>query len=310
MTTATVERQPALLPIPEANELPDTDWGELTEGDRPMSDLATLDAPRAVAPQRIAPPVAQSDSHTLMAVIARAATDPSFDLAKIERLYAFKREYEKDEARKAFHEGMAAFKLNPPTILKTKHVAFQTSKGTTEYDHATLGGVVDAVAKALAQHGISASWDPRRQDGRVYVTCTLTHALGHSESVTLDGPLDDSGGKNAIQSLGSTVSYLQRYTLLAITGLATHDMDDDGRGAGGFDEGWAEQRGTERTVTRDEQRTPPPADTYPGADFDKNLPTWRRWIAAGRRTAEQVIETVESKAPLTDEQKARIRGTH
>ena len=39
---------------------------------------------------------------------------------------------------------------------------------------------------------------------------------------------DDSGGKNAIQSIGSTVSYLQRYTILALAGLATREMDDDG----------------------------------------------------------------------------------
>jgi hypothetical protein len=42
------------------------------------------------------------------------------------------------------------------------------------------------------------------------------------------GP-DDSGGKNKIQAIASAKSYLERYTLLAITGLATKDMDDDGR---------------------------------------------------------------------------------
>jgi hypothetical protein len=40
---------------------------------------------------------------------------------------------------------------------------------------------------------------------------------------------DASGSKNAIQAIGSTISYLERYTLLALTGLATHDMDDDGQ---------------------------------------------------------------------------------
>src|SRR5207245_959863 len=36
--------------------------------------------------------------------------------------------------------------------------------------------------------------------------------------------------KNAVQAVGSTVSYLQRYTLLAGTGMAAADQDDDGRG--------------------------------------------------------------------------------
>jgi hypothetical protein len=33
--------------------------------------------------------------------------------------------------------------------------------------------------------------------------------------------------------MGSTISYLERYTLLALTGLAAHDQDNDGKGSGG-----------------------------------------------------------------------------
>lgn len=44
-------------------------------------------------------------------------------------------------------------------------------------------------------------------------------------------PVDTSGSKNAIQAIGSTVTYLQRYTLLSGCGLAAASTDDDGRGA-------------------------------------------------------------------------------
>lgn len=64
----------------------------------------------------------------------------------------------------------------------------------------------------------------------------MKHDMGHTEKRTLRAPRDDSGKKNFIQSMGSTISYLERYTLLAVTGLATHDMDDDGNAAGGQDE--------------------------------------------------------------------------
>jgi len=56
--------------------------------------------------------------------------------------------------------------------------------------------------------------------------------MGHSESVTLQSATDDSGKKNNIQALGSAITYLQRYTLLSITGLATEDQDDDGKTTG------------------------------------------------------------------------------
>ena len=54
--------------------------------------------------------------------------------------------------------------------------------------------------------------------------------MGHFETTSLTAAGDQSGGKNAIQALGSTISYLERYTILALTGLSTHEMDDDAKG--------------------------------------------------------------------------------
>jgi hypothetical protein len=59
----------------------------------------------------------------------------------------------------------------------------------------------------------------------------VTHELGHSAQTSLTAPPDASGSKNSIQAIGSTVSYLQRYTFMAITGLAAKDQDDDGQKA-------------------------------------------------------------------------------
>jgi hypothetical protein len=56
--------------------------------------------------------------------------------------------------------------------------------------------------------------------------------LGHSEETTLSAPSDTTGSKNPIQAIGSTITYLERYTLLALTGLATYDQDDDAQSVG------------------------------------------------------------------------------
>lgn len=149
----------------------------------------------------------------------------------LERLYALKQKYEADEARKAYVAAMAEFKQNPPEIFKRSQVSFSTAKGKTEYMHADLGEVCQQVVSALAGHGFSHAWNPEQAGGKIKVTCILTHAQGHSEAVSLEAAADDSGGKNAIQAVASTVTYLQRYSLLAITGLATKGMDNDGRGA-------------------------------------------------------------------------------
>lgn len=47
---------------------------------------------------------------------------------------------------------------------------------------------------------------------------------------------------------------------------------------------------------------------YPAADFAANLPKWRAVIESGKKTADAIIAMVESKGPLTDEQKAQIRA--
>ena len=164
--------------------------------------------------------------------LLRVALDSNADLDRLERLMRLQQEWEANEARKAYVAAIATFKKNPPTILKATRVNFKNKEGrVTDYMHATLGDVTQPIIEGLAAVGISHRWDVEQPDGgMISVRCILTHEQGHSESVTMRAGRDDSGGKNAIQQVASTITYLERYTLLAITGLATHDMpDDDGR---------------------------------------------------------------------------------
>lgn len=48
---------------------------------------------------------------------------------------------------------------------------------------------------------------------------------------------------------------------------------------------------------------------YSDADFAKNLPVWRSYIEARKKTAEQIIAMVSTKATLTDDQIAMISAT-
>lgn len=161
--------------------------------------------------------------------LLQMAINRDLDIDKLAKLLELQKEWEKGEARKAFVEAMNALKRNPPVIAKNKHVKF----GQTEYDHATLDHVCDVVTKSLSEHGISHRWRVE-QDAGIRVTCILTHEKGHSEETTLVGAPDNSGSKNGIQQIGSTVTYLQRYTLLAATGLAASNGDNDGMGAAPF----------------------------------------------------------------------------
>lgn len=156
------------------------------------------------------------------------AVNKGADLDQLQKLMDLQERWEATQARKAFVEAMAAFKADPPKIIKDRHVRFDTQKGVTEYDHATIGQVCDAVGKGLADHGISHDWDIEQEAEKIRVTCVLTHVQGHEKRVSMQAGPDASGGKNMIQQIGSTTTYLQRYTLLAATGMAPVEKDLDG----------------------------------------------------------------------------------
>lgn len=155
------------------------------------------------------------------------------DIAQIEKFMDLQMKWEADQARKAFVADMAEFKKMPPEVVKDKLVGYKNKDGSvTGYTHATLGNVTEAIVAALARCGFSHRWDTEQQGANIVVTCILTHKLGHSERTSLSATKDDSGKKNSIQQMASTITYLQRYTLLAATGVATKDQgDDDGAGA-------------------------------------------------------------------------------
>lgn len=168
----------------------------------------------------------QAPAQNSPAALIQQAVQGGADLEKLERLLALQERWEQNEARKAYHNAMAAFKANPPKINKDKKVAYKEVR----YSHASLANVCEKINSALSEHELSASWTEKQDNGTVTVTCKITHAKGHSEETSLTAGPDNTGSKNAIQAIGSTIAYLQRYTLLSLTGLATYDQDNDAVG--------------------------------------------------------------------------------
>ena len=168
--------------------------------------------------------------------LLRMAVEQGADLDRLERLMALQERWEANEARKAFTTAMTAFKAEPLTIFKRKQVGYKTKEGDfVGYTHAELSDVTEVVAPAMARHGLSYRWSVKQEGGRVNVSCIVMHQLGHTESVTMDAAPDNSGKKNAVQQIASACTYLQRYTLLAVTGMSTKGMDDDGESSGDAD---------------------------------------------------------------------------
>jgi hypothetical protein len=192
---------------------------------RPDMPLTTSDKSHLIRQ-----PAPQQVIDTSVDSLIRVALETRADVAQLERLYNLKRQVEADDAKREMSNALAQFKKNAPKLFKDAHVAYKTDKGVTEYDHATLGAICEVIIESLADYGLTHSWNPKTiGPSRVSVTCILQHGIATRE-VTLEADFDLSGKKNVIQGQGSAITYLERYTLLAVVGLAVKGMpDDDGR---------------------------------------------------------------------------------
>lgn len=172
-----------------------------------------------------------SPAEMLYAALEKGATTES--MATLSQMLELQQKWEANEARKAWHSAMSSWKTKTPVITKTKEVDFTNSKGNrTHYFHADLADACKVISESMSPFGLSVTWKTKQIENKIEVTCYITHEFGHSEFTSLAGIPDESGGKNGLQAIGSTVSYLERYTLFALCGLAAHGQDDDGRGAG------------------------------------------------------------------------------
>jgi hypothetical protein len=127
------------------------------------------------------------------------------------------------QARKAFDTAISKAKARMTPVVKN-------ATGHNNKRYADFSAVSRMVDPILSEYGLSYRFKTTQTD-KITVTCVLSHEDGHSEETTLSAPSDTTGNKNAIQAIGSTITYLSRYSLMASLGLSASE-DDDGRSAG------------------------------------------------------------------------------
>ncbi len=194
-----------------------------------MTDRTVIQTVDGNAISRDTPQTLPADP--MVSMIERIALDPNADLDKLERMLAMKERMDAQNAKVAFTDALSASRADIPPIIKDATVDFSSQKGRTHYKHETLAGIAKTIDPILSQNGLSYRFRTDQADGRVIVTCIVSHRDGYSEETTLSGSPDQSGSKNTFQAVGSAVTYLQRYTLKAALGLSA-EIDDDGQSAG------------------------------------------------------------------------------
>lgn len=234
--------------------------------------------------------VAQVGGQVTPMQLLQIATQQGADIEKLSQLMALQERWEANEARKAFHRAFSDFKAEAVNVIRNKLVTDGPLKGKS---YAELFAVVNAVTPALSKHGLSASWRLSKDEKDwLEVTCTITHTLGHSESVSMGAGPDTGGAKNGIQARASTVTYLERYTLMAATGLAAQGQDDDARGAGARDEVVPDAEGKKKLEACGSLN----ALTKAWADLTKEQ---RKTLAAVKDACKTKIEEADREAATT-----------
>ena len=143
------------------------------------------------------------------------------DLDRLEKLMQLQDKWNREQAKKAFYEAKAGFMGEKPAIPRTKKSHNNT--------YAPLGIIQVNIDPIVSKWGFSYRWTKEQGENCMTVNCIITHKEGHSEVTSMTGPYDDSGKKTRIHSIGSSDTYLKRYTLTSAFGL-TVDDDDDGNG--------------------------------------------------------------------------------
>jgi hypothetical protein len=184
----------------------------------------------AVAPMEPAPlPAAVSETAAIIHMIERAATNPDVDIDKMERLLAMQERVLTRNAAAAYDAALAVMQPELPVI--DERGGIKDKGGNVQSTYARWEDINDAIKPILAKHGFALSFRVSSGPQGVSVRGILA-GHGHREETEITLPADGSGSKNAVQAVGSSTSYGQRYTAKLLLNLTSRGADDDGKRAG------------------------------------------------------------------------------
>lgn len=158
----------------------------------------------------------------MIGMFERLASNKDVDVVKLQALIDMQKDIMAVNAKAAFNGAFAKMQAILPTVAERGR--------TDKASYAELEDIVEACRPVLAQFGFSLSHKTEWPDKTtVKVIGILTHEDGHARESEFLASADTSGSKNAIQALGSSVSYGRRYTTKDLLNIVTRREDDDGK---------------------------------------------------------------------------------
>ena len=176
--------------------------------------------------RQVAAPAAMDTS--IMAVISRAASDPSCDINKLERLMEMHERMQAHSAKQLYDEALAQMQEEMPVIGERGGI--KDKNGRIQSTYALWEDVNEMIKPVMAKHGFAITFRTPRNERGIEVEGVLSHRGGHREVTSIVLPVDATGSKNGVQAVASSVSYGKRYTAGLLLNITTTGEDDDGNG--------------------------------------------------------------------------------
>lgn len=179
------------------------------------------------APATIDPP-------SFISMLARAISDPTLPIERMEQFFAFHQTVEADNARKSW---ASAFVAAQGEMSKVKR---DRKNNQTNSNYVTFEALDAAIRPIYSKHGFAPSFDTEESDkpDHIRIVMNLLHVDGHERRYHIDMPADGKGAKGGdvmtkTHAAGSAMSYGKRYLLGSAFNVVATDRDDDGNAAGG-----------------------------------------------------------------------------
>lgn len=192
--------------------------------------IATKPASRAVVAS------GKKEPTNMLAVIARAASDPKVNPDNMRALLDMQKEIMAEEARRSFTDSYIAMQAQLPTINAKGRIVIPPKDGKAGQStpYAKFNDIIRAVNPVLRQHGFTLSFatEPSVDGTRLIVKGFLDHTAGHQRMTSFPLPAEVSGSKNNVQGWGSSMSYGKRYATIALLNIISEAMEEqdlDGR---------------------------------------------------------------------------------
>lgn len=243
----------------------------------------------------------------LLSSIVAASRDPAVDAGKMKAMADLAIQLQRHEQEQQFNRDLNAALIAMPVITKAGRIVIPPKDGNPGrvQGHFARFEDLNAVVKPiLAQNNLAITFD-LGSDGLI-PSCipVLRHTNGWVWiGRPLSAPIDESGAKNKTQGVGSTTSYLKRYTMCAALNIVVESEDDDANGG---------------QMLMPQERSNLIVEAAQAAFDDGNYPAWfadqsprdRAWLITSGKHAEYGGPALPAPKPQQAQGSAETHAKH